>query len=76
MSHGAQIVMVSGWGIGEIVLMVLHPLDAEDLNRDGRIDVSDVIDLISRWGDPGGPADLDGNGSVDVMDLQLLLSAW
>jgi len=51
------------------------PRRAEDLSRDGRIDVRDLMMLISQWGDAGS-ADLDGNGQVDVADLQMLLAAW
>jgi hypothetical protein len=48
-----------------------------DLNHDGRVDVSDMLYLLSAWGpNPGHPADLNGNGIVDSVDLEILLSSW
>jgi len=49
-----------------------------DVNTDGRIDTSDLIDLINAWGPCGMlcPADLNSDGAVDDRDLQALLSKW
>ena len=53
---------------------------AADLNCDGVVDVSDLLQLLSAWGacDGGGPcdADLTGDDVVDVSDLLILLSDW
>ena len=51
---------------------------AGDANRDGVVDVSDLLIVINNWGslDPCSPGDLDQDGSTDVSDLQQVLSAW
>ena len=48
-----------------------------DLNQDGMIGVTDLLQIISVWGScQGCEEDLDGNGFVDVSDLLQLISAW
>jgi len=51
-----------------------------DLNGDGIVDGSDLLILLSAWGecaDPDDcPADLDGDGEVGASDLLTLLSNW
>jgi hypothetical protein len=48
-----------------------------DLNGDGVVNVSDLLVLLSAWGDnPGHAADLNGDGVVNVSDLLLLLGSW
>jgi hypothetical protein len=48
----------------------------EDLNNDGAVDVTDLLSVISEWGNQGSNADIDGNGTVDVGDLLVIISAW
>jgi hypothetical protein len=48
-----------------------------DLDGDGNVGTSDLLELLSAWGpNPGHPADLDGNGTVGTADLLELLSSW
>lgn len=51
-----------------------------DINGDGDVDVSDLLELLSSWGPciPGFACfpDLDGSGNVGVIDLLLLLASW
>ncbi len=48
-----------------------------DLDDDGVIGVTDLLDLLAQWGtDPGGPPDLDGDGTVGVTDLLVVLGKW
>ena len=51
-----------------------------DLNSDGVVDVSDLLTLLSAWGECPGRAvciaDLNGDATVDVSDLLILLAAW
>jgi hypothetical protein len=50
---------------------------AADVNRDGRVDGTDLGLLLAAWGPANGsPADIDGNGIVDGSDLGQLLSGW
>lgn len=53
------------------------PICVGDLNGDGVVDVSDMLEMLSAWGPcEGCDADLDGSGTVDVADLLLLLAEW
>lgn len=45
-----------------------------DLDGDGSVGPSDLTDVLSSWGGPGG--DLDGDGTTGPADLTELLSSW
>lgn len=60
------------------IVVTLAPPAAGDLNGDGVVNFSDLLILLSGWGDCGEqcPADLDGDGDIDFSDLLILLSNW
>lgn len=48
-----------------------------DLDGDGTVGVTDLLQLLGVWGPcPGCPEDLDGDGTVGVTDLLILLATW
>lgn len=51
-----------------------------DLNRDGRVNLTDFSIMIFWWGTDGGdsnpPADINGNGRVSIEDFSILLFNW
>jgi hypothetical protein len=47
----------------------------EDVNGDGVVDVTDLLELLADWGETG-VCDFNGDGIVDVTDLLMLLAAW
>lgn len=51
-----------------------------DVNCDGEVNVDDLLELLSQYGECPDPADcsgdLDGDGDVDVNDLLSLLAAY
>ena len=48
-----------------------------DLNGDGLVNVTDLLEVIGAWGACSGcAADIDGNGQVDVSDLLEVIGAW
>jgi hypothetical protein len=51
-----------------------------DINCDGVVDGSDLLILLSAWGEcpnpDNCPADLNNDGVVDGSDLLILLSSW
>ncbi len=48
-----------------------------DLDSDGAIGITDLLDLLAVWGAcPGCDADLDGDGLVGITDLLTLLAHW
>ncbi len=50
---------------------------AADLDADGNIGVSDLLELLANWGPcEDCPADIDGDGNVGVSDLLALLADW
>ncbi len=54
--------------------------DEGDLDCDGVVDVDDLLELLSQYGECPDPTDcsgdLDGDGDVDVNDLLALLAAY
>jgi hypothetical protein len=51
-----------------------------DLNRDGRVNLTDFSILLFWWGTPGGnsnpPADINQDGNVSLTDFSILLFNW
>jgi len=47
-----------------------------DVNGDGFVDVLDLLEVVSHWGELGGPADVNGDGIVDVLDLLVVINNW
>jgi len=48
-----------------------------DLDGDGAVGFSDVLDVIAAWGPCAAcPEDLDGNGAVGFSDLLVLIGFW
>ena len=48
-----------------------------DTNRDAVIDVLDLLNVISAWGEcTSCLEDIDGSGSVDVLDLLAVIGNW
>jgi len=54
------------------------PVDCvEDINGDGTVSVSDLLQLIGAWGPCGGcDEDIDDSGEVNVSDLLTVIAAW
>lgn len=76
----------SAWTVGAVELNPTNPpggaVPSPDINRDGIVNVSDLLLLLNAWGPcaiPGPvtcPADLNENGVVSVEDLLALFAAW
>ncbi len=49
---------------------------APEGNTDEVVDVLDLLDVLTAWGDASGPADLYEDGIVDVLDLLVVLDFW
>lgn len=49
-------------------------LRSMDLNKDGAVDLVDLLSLARHWGTSDPAADLDGNGTVGAEDLTALLA--
>lgn len=49
-----------------------------DINRDGNVNVLDLLAMLTDWGACSSPCatDLDKDGNVNVVDLLLMLQAW
>ncbi len=48
----------------------------EDVNGDGSINVSDLLEIISVWGTDDSDADVNDDGVVNVSDLLAVVAAW
>lgn len=63
----------------ELEFGLLVPDCDADVNRDGVVNVLDLLMVINGWGDcPFGPCplDIDGNGAADVVDLLAVINGW
>lgn len=77
-NDAGQIVASSTCGTARAFL--LEPVTVGDVNIDGIVNVADLFQLLSNWGQCGTgdlcPADVTRDGVVDVTDLFALLSNW
>jgi hypothetical protein len=55
---------------------MLMPTCTGDVNGDGAVDVDDMLQVLSAWGQPGGLADVTRDGIVNIDDLLAVLIAW
>ena len=52
-------------------------VQAEDIDGDGVVSVSDLLLLLADWGDCSCcPSDVNGDGLVDISDLLAIIAAW
>ncbi len=59
-------------GVYDVAAYFLNPCPW-DLDANGSVGTSDLLDLLAQWGTPGS-ADFDGNGIVGTSDLLTLLA--
>jgi hypothetical protein len=56
-------------------ILVTQLSGTADIDRDGKVDFTDLSILMANWGTPKNlKADLNGDGIVDIKDLSILLS--
>ena len=48
----------------------------EDLNGDGVVDVSDLLQIVGDWASQDSNSDIDGSGVVDTGDLLAVIASW
>jgi hypothetical protein len=54
-----------------------QPVCPADVDGDGMVGVTDLIQVILNWGAcPGCPADVNGDDTVDVLDLTQVILEW
>ena len=47
-----------------------------DINTDGEVNVSDLLEVIDQWGNTSGSGDVNDDGIVDVSDLLIVVGNW
>lgn len=47
-----------------------------DFNKDGKVDGSDLTELLANWGSSDAKYDLNNDGKVDAIDMTILQSNW
>jgi hypothetical protein len=55
------------------------PICHEDPNKDGEVNVDDLLIVLAFWGDTPpayGAADVNSDGTVNVDDLLAVINAW
>jgi hypothetical protein len=60
----------------QLELIVCSTACAGDLNNDGSVSVSDLLEIIAAWGSSDPAADLNGDGTVAVSDLLIAIGNW
>ncbi|MBT5408630.1 MAG: hypothetical protein HOK75_00020 [Phycisphaerae bacterium] len=54
-----------------------EPTCESDINGDGYTNVSDLLEIVSEWGNTGSsPADVNGDGYVGVADILAVIEGW
>ena len=48
----------------------------EDVNGDLVVDIDDLFDVLSHWGEGPGQYDVNDDGTVDIDDIFAILAAW
>lgn len=48
----------------------------EDVNSDGTVNVTDLLEVVNQWGTDNTSADVNSDGIVNVSDLLAVVSAW
>jgi hypothetical protein len=52
------------------------PVECQDINGDGYVNVNDLLIIIGYWGNNTPQADLNFDGIVDVTDLLIVVGNW
>jgi hypothetical protein len=66
-----------GYGVIDVFAASAVTFCGADLDGDGSVGITDLLDLLASWGPCRGcPADLDVDGTVGITDLLDLLAAW
>ncbi|MEE8460471.1 MAG: Ig-like domain-containing protein, partial [Phycisphaerales bacterium] len=76
-SVGTAVVMATNGqhsATAEVVVVNLTCLG--DIDQDGSVTVMDFLELLSLWGQPGGPADIVDPPGVGIEDFLMLLANW
>ena len=74
---GAQLDDDGGFNRGAFWILFLDGICLWDLDANGSVGLSDLLDLLAAWGaNAGHPADFDDNGFVGLSDLLALLANW
>ena len=64
-------------GIGVFMNITAVVNDCEgDIDGNGTVEVTDLLEVIAAWGSSDANADIDGSGTVDVSDLLLVVANW
>lgn len=55
---------------------MIVPLCFGNVNNDMNVDIDDLFEVLSHWGETSGPADVNDDGAVDINDVFDVLSNW
>lgn len=75
-NDAGQIIAQSSGGAAFVDAWLLTPAALGDLDGDGLVGITDVLQLLAAWGPCACAADLDHDGAVGINDLLLLLGNW
>lgn len=65
------------WPVGVSWFGPEPPSDPADVDGDGVVALSDLLEVLANWGPcPGCPADVDSDGEVALADLLAVIANW
>ncbi len=66
-----------GYGVIDVFAAAQVSFCTADLDGDGSVGITDLLQLLGAWGPcPGCASDVDGDGSVGITDFLELLAQW
>ncbi|MEE2906418.1 MAG: dockerin type I domain-containing protein [Planctomycetota bacterium] len=68
--------LVDGQGLDIFAFIETEPTCPGDVDGNGTVDVSDVLQVIAAWASDDSDADLNGDGTVNVDDMLLVLGGF
>lgn len=68
--------LVDGQGLDIFAFVETEPICPGDVDGNGTVDVSDVLQVIAAWASNDSDADVNNDGTVNIDDMLLVLGGF